>query len=133
MKTQITSSICHQGGAKMNINRLLQCPGCGSSIISNEDVFECTSCYRRFRKRMGVLDFLLSREDQWMLVGKGFMNGQEELERRFFEPSEDELSPADRLIKAIALWYRGEFDDFQRLLRPFGQEPNRHRSRKFLA
>ena len=46
------------------------------------------------------------------------MNGQEELERRFFEPSEDELSPADRLIKAIALWYRGEFDDFQRLLRP---------------
>jgi demethylmenaquinone methyltransferase/2-methoxy-6-polyprenyl-1,4-benzoquinol methylase len=46
------------------------------------------------------------------------MNGQEELERRFFEPSEDELSPADRLIKATALWYRGEFDDFQRLLRP---------------
>ncbi len=102
----------------MNIKRLLQCPGCGSSIISNEDVFECTSCYRRFRKRMGVLDFLLSREDQWVLVGKGFMNGQEELERRFFEPSEDELSPADRLIKATALWYRGEFDDFQRLLRP---------------
>lgn len=67
---------------------------------------------------MGVLDFLLSGEDQWALVGKGFMNGQEELERRLFEPSEHELSPADRLIKAIALWYRGEFDDFQRLLRP---------------
>lgn len=100
----------------IEIESLLQCPSCGSSLLRQEDGFMCSFCGKRFNKRMGVYDFLLSGRDQWEMVGKGFMNGQEEIEKRFFETPEEQLSPADQLIKAVALWYRGEFDEFKRLM-----------------
>ncbi len=101
----------------IEVESLLQCPSCSSSLLSQEDSFMCSRCGKRFKKRMGIYDFLLSGRDQWEMVGKGFMNGQEEIEKRFFETPEEQLSPADQLIKAVALWYRGKFDEFKRLMK----------------
>ena len=48
---------------------LLQCPSCSSSLLSQEDSFMCSRCGKRFKKRMGIYDFLLSGSDQWEMVG----------------------------------------------------------------
>ncbi len=100
----------------MENEAILQCPACRMGLSGGDDGFFCSGCKREFKRRAGLLDFLLSGEDQWEQIGRGFMNGQEEMEKRLLETPLVELSTADRLIKAVALWYRGDFEEYRRLI-----------------
>ncbi|AKI97807.1 methyltransferase domain-containing protein [Kosmotoga pacifica] len=101
----------------MDLNSILQCPECHGELFIAQNEFNCTVCGRSYRKRVGVYDFLISGEDQWATLGNGFMNGQEEWEKRFLETDEAKLSPSDLLIKAIMLWYKGDFPQFERIMK----------------
>ncbi|TYB94309.1 MAG: class I SAM-dependent methyltransferase [Kosmotoga sp.] len=99
----------------MDLNNILICPECHGEIFVSEDEYYCTKCDRNFKKRVGVYDFLISGEDQWATLGKGFMDEQEELEKRLLNGDESELTPSDLLIKAVALWYKGDFQKAERI------------------
>lgn len=99
----------------MNINNILRCPKCHSELSSSNEKFYCAECDRSYEKRAGIYDFLISGEDQWAELGRGFMDNQEELENRLLNSDESQLSPSDLLIKAVALWYKGEFREAERI------------------
>ncbi len=100
---------------KVKVESILQCPSCEPSLKIRNQGFFCDKCDRQYSKRAGLYDFLLSGEDQWARVGKGFMNGQEEMERRLLETPLEELSPSDRLIRAVALWFKGDFEEYEKI------------------
>ncbi|MBO8167364.1 MAG: methyltransferase domain-containing protein [Kosmotoga sp.] len=99
----------------MDLNSILRCPLCHGELSISQKGFYCAACDRRYKKRAGVYDFLISGEDQWAMLGKGFMDGQEELRNRLFETYESELSPSDLLMKAVALWYMEEFQELEKI------------------
>lgn len=100
----------------MNISNILRCPKCHSELSSSNENFYCTECDRGYKKKVGVYDFLISGEDQWAELGRGFMDNQEELENRLLNSDESQLSPSDLLIKTVALWYKGNFQEAERIM-----------------
>ena len=101
----------------MNIESILQCPACQTSLQREDRRFLCRKCGRDFAKRAGLYDFLLSGEDQWAQFGQGFMNGQEEMEERLLKTPLEELSSSDRLIRSVALWFKGDFEEYERIVK----------------
>ncbi len=99
----------------MNISNILRCPECHRELSTSREKFYCAICDRQYEKKAGIYDFLISGEDQWAKLGNGFMNNQEEMEKRLLNSDESKLSPSDLLIKAVALWYKGDFQEYERI------------------